>query len=206
MVLTLSGIHQKRHYVYHSQAFKSFVCDILSRKTEENEKFYKTSMNCSYGLNEMNTEKFVKIKLCDEGQIHTSNIFGSFCRGYTINNELYDKLIYTFMPDLSINTFKDMKKSLCNYIEKHRQNQIASSPKSYMIWNNDSLAVSLKFNGISKRTNHLVSSDYSKVINEGTVVKGTSTSLQIYDHVMYNVTMSKNALTGLNNKLIILPN
>ena len=110
------------------------------------------------------------------------------------------------MPDPSINTFEDMKKPLGNCIEKHGQNQIATSPKSYTIWNNNGSTVSLKLKGISKRTNHIVSSDFSKVINEGTVVKGTNTSLQMHDHIMSKVTVSKNALTGFNNKVITLHN
>ena len=94
------------------------------------------------------------------------------------------------MPNPSINTFEDMKKPLGNCIEKHGQNQIATSPKSYTIFNNDGSTISLKLKGISKKTNHLVSSDYSKVIDE------SNTSLQMHDHVMSKVTTTKNALTG----------
>lgn len=41
------------------------------------------------------------------------------------------------------------------------------------IWNNDGSNVSLKLKGISKRINNILNSDYSQVINESTVVKGT---------------------------------
>ena len=44
-----------------------------------------------------------------------------------IEKEFYDKWIYTFMLDLSINTFEDMKKPLGNCIEKHGQNYVAIS-------------------------------------------------------------------------------
>ena len=292
--LVITDIKTVITYTAH-KAFRSFVndhmqkrIDILSGQVEGNEKFYKISMNGSYGYDGMNTEKFVKIKFCDESQTRTSIISDSYRGGYKINDDtwfiekqpkyfncntpiqesvftldnakfwyltfiykfmykcldrtrfhftsgdtdsiymavagdpsrdstqgfeaividkdFYDKWIYTFMPDPSINTFEDMKKPLGNCIEKHGQNQIATSPKSYTIWNNDGSTVSLKLNGISKRTNHIVSSDYSKVINEDTVVKGTNTSLQMYNHAMSKVTVSKNALTGFNNKVITLPN
>ena len=54
--------------------------------------------------------------------------------------------------------------------------------------------------------NHLASNDYSKFIDESTVVKGSNTSLQMHDHVMSKVTTTKNALTGFNNKVITLSN
>lgn len=54
-------------------AFRLFVTDqmqkhidILCDKTEGNEKFNKISLNRGYGYDGMNTEKFPKIKVCDE--------------------------------------------------------------------------------------------------------------------------------------------
>ena len=90
------------------------------------------------------------------------------------------------MPNLSIDTFEDMKKTLGNCIEKHGQNQIATSLKSYAIFNNHCSTISLKLKGISKKTNHFDSSDYSKVIDESTVIKGSNTSLQMHDNVKCN--------------------
>ena len=122
------------------------------------------------------------------------------------DKQFYDKWLYTFMPNPTINTFEDIKKPLGNCVEKHGQNQIATSPKSYTIYDNDGTTISIKLKGISKTTNHLVSSDYSKVITQSTVVKGSNTTLQMHDHVMSKVTTIKNALTGFNNQVITLPN
>ena len=41
---------------------------------EGKEKFYKESLNSSYGYDEMNTEKFSKINVCDENQARTAII------------------------------------------------------------------------------------------------------------------------------------
>lgn len=79
------------------------------------------------------------------------------------------------MPDPELNLFEDMKKPLGLCIEIHGNNQVATSPKSYTIWNNDGSTVSLKLKGISKKTNKPTSSDYAKVLTESTVVKGHNT-------------------------------
>ena len=99
-----------------------------------------------------------------------------------------------------------MKKPIGNCIEKHGKNQIATSPNSYTIFNNDCSTISIKLKGISKKINHLVNSDYNKVIDESTVIKGLNTSLQMHDHVMSKVTATTNTLTGINNKVITLLN
>ena len=78
--------------------------------------------------------------------------------------------------------------------------QLHQSHTPYL--NIDDSTISLKSKGILKKTNHLVSSDYSKAIDESTVIKDSNTSLQMHDHVMTKVTTTKNALTGFNNKVI----
>ena len=60
----------------------------------------------------------------------------------------------------------------------------------------------LKLKGISKKTNHLINSDYNKVIDESTVIKGSNASFLMHDYVMSKVTTTINALTGFNNKVI----
>ena len=72
-----------------------------------------------------------------------------------LDKPFYDKWIYLFMPDPELNSFEDMKNPLGLCIEKHGDKQVATSPKSYTIWNNDDSTVSLKLKGISKKTNNL---------------------------------------------------
>lgn len=74
------------------------------------------------------------------------------------------------------------------------------------IYDNDGSTTNLKLKGISKTTNHLVSSDCSKFITQSTVVKGSNTTFQMHDHIMSKVTTIKNALTGFNNMVITLSN
>ena len=61
-----------------------YTWTMLTGKTSGNEKFYKISMNGSYGYEGMNTEKFIKIKFCDESQTRTSIISTSYRGGYKI--------------------------------------------------------------------------------------------------------------------------
>lgn len=109
------------------------------------------------------------------------------------------------MPNLTFNTITDTKKPLSNCVEKYCQNQNATSTKSYTIYDNDGTFISLKLKGISKDGKHLVSGDYNKVIAESTVIKGSSTTLQMHDHVMSKVTTLKKAITGLTTKLSHYP-
>ena len=53
------------------------------------------------------------------------------------DKEFYNKWIYTLIPNLSINTFGDMKKPIRLYVEKNGDNQIATCRKSYTTWKND---------------------------------------------------------------------
>lgn len=92
-----------------------------------------------------------------------------------IDREFYDKWSYTFMSNPAINTIEDTKKLLGFCVEKYGYDQVAKDPKTCTIWNNDGSTVGIKLNGIVKKTNNIISSDFSKVISKGTVVKGINT-------------------------------
>lgn len=63
-----------------------------------------------------------------------------------------------------------------------------------------------KINGILKKINYFVNSDYNKALDESTVIKDSNTSLKMRNYIMSEVTMIKNALTGFNYKVITLTN
>lgn len=69
------------------------------------------------------------------------------------------------MPDISIKTFKDMKKMLCIYVEKHQKNQITTVPKFFMIFNNDCSTLNLKQKCISNKNNNLISKEYNTFLD-----------------------------------------
>lgn len=122
------------------------------------------------------------------------------------DHEFYNKYIYTFMPDPNINSMVDTKKILGCCIEKYGDIQIALSPKCYTIRNFNDDVVSLKIKGVSQQKNNITSKDFDKVINDNIVIKGMNINLQMNNHKMSKITVSKNALTNFNNKVITLPN
>ena len=55
-----------------------------------NEKFYKISMNGSYGYDGMNTEKYNKIKFCNKSKTYQAIISDTYLNG--MNTEKYNKI------------------------------------------------------------------------------------------------------------------
>ena len=63
--------------------------NILSSKSTGNEKFYKISMNDSYGYDGINTERFMKFEFCDVNQAHISIISDYYRGGYKLNDSTW---------------------------------------------------------------------------------------------------------------------
>ena len=77
-------------------AFKPFVeelmharQDIIAGVKNGNEKFYKISMNGSYGYDGMNTEKYSKVKICDKDKAYQSIILDTYINGSKIADDSY---------------------------------------------------------------------------------------------------------------------
>lgn len=77
-------------------AFKPFVeefiharQDIIAGVKNGNEKFYKISMNGSYGYDGMNTEKYSKVKICDKDKAYQSIILDTYINGSKITDDSY---------------------------------------------------------------------------------------------------------------------
>ena len=122
------------------------------------------------------------------------------------NKEFYDKNVYKFMPNPSINTIQDEKKILGCAIEKYGENMIALAPKCYTIFNSNGQTKSLKLKGVSLKKNHIVSSDYKSIIDNQSIKLGKNINLQMQNNKMSKITVNKNALTGCHTKMIVLPN
>ena len=54
-----------------------------------NEKFYKISMNGSYGYDGMNTENFSKIKICDANKAYQAIISQTYMNGMQLNDDTF---------------------------------------------------------------------------------------------------------------------
>ena len=292
--LIIDDVKSVSQYEAHT-GFNEFVStfmqkrqDIISGVSKGNEKFYKISMNGSYGYDGMNSEKFSKVKICDANKAYQYIISQTYMGGaqlsdntfliqqspksyhcntciqeslwtldnakfwyltfyydfmnncfdmdrlhfiegdtdsayfavagnpnegpeqlfdYVIKNkEFYDKNVYKFMPNPSINTIQDEKKILGCAIEKYGENMIALAPKCYTIFNSNGQTKSLKLKGVSLKKNHIVSSDYKSIIDNQSIKLGKNINLQMQNNKMSKITVNKNALTGCHTKMIVLPN
>lgn len=90
-------------------------------------------------------------------------------------------------------------------VEKYGANQVALAAKCYTIWSDDR-TISLKLKGVSLKKNNIKSSDYKHVIDSQTVIQGKNINLQLNNNKMSKITVIKNALTMMHNKMITLSN
>ncbi|WP_295163659.1 hypothetical protein, partial [uncultured Brachyspira sp.] len=93
--LVLEDIKSVSLYEAHNQ-FHEFVTtfmkkrqDIISKKEKGNEKFYKISMNGSYGYDGINSENFSKIKICNKDKAYSAIISDTYINGIEINDDCY---------------------------------------------------------------------------------------------------------------------
>ena len=63
--------------------------DIIAGKSSGNEKFYKISMNGSYGYDGMNTEKYSKVKICDSDKAYQSIVSDTYINGSKIADDTF---------------------------------------------------------------------------------------------------------------------
>ena len=125
---------------------------------------------------------------------------------YAIKNKIFhDKHIYCFMPNPSINNVNDEKKILGCCVEKFGRNQVALAANMYTIWTDDK-TISLKLKGVSLKKNNIKSSEYKEIIEKQTIMKGKNINLQMNNQLMSKITVIKNALTMMHNKMITLSN
>ena len=110
------------------------------------------------------------------------------------------------MPNPNINTIEDEKKILGCAIEKTGENMIALGPKCYTIFNSNGQTKSLKLKGVSLKKNIIKYEDYKSIIENKSIKQGKNINLQMNNNQMSKLTVQKNALTGLHNKMIVLDN
>ncbi|KAA6384334.1 MAG: hypothetical protein EZS28_020140 [Streblomastix strix] len=128
------------------------------------------------------------------------------------DKQFYDQHVYQYLPDSNKDIY-DYKKILGFGIENERYELTSLGLKCYSMivnkWNKEKQQYEFKpkitSKGISK-SQQISHSNYVNVINKDIVKKGINGTLKMYDNVMSSIQVEKYALTGFNNKSIVLRN
>ncbi|KAA6377551.1 MAG: hypothetical protein EZS28_026922, partial [Streblomastix strix] len=128
------------------------------------------------------------------------------------DKQFYDQHVYQYLPDPNKDIY-DYKKILGFGIENEWYELTSLGSKCYSMivnkWNNEKQQYEFKpkitSKGISK-SQQISQSYYVNVINKDIVKKGIKGTLKMYDNVMSSIQVEKYALTGFNNKSIVLRN
>ncbi|KAA6371247.1 MAG: hypothetical protein EZS28_033226 [Streblomastix strix] len=128
------------------------------------------------------------------------------------DKQFYDQHVYQYLPDPNKDIY-DYKKILGFGIENEGYELTSLGPKFYSMivnkWNKEKQQYEFKpkitSKGISK-TQDISHSDYVNVINKDIVKKGINGTVKMYNNIMSSIQVEKYALTGFNNKSIVLRN
>ncbi|KAA6391373.1 MAG: hypothetical protein EZS28_013102 [Streblomastix strix] len=128
------------------------------------------------------------------------------------DKQFYDQHVYQYLPDPNKDIY-DYKKILGFGIENEGYEHTSLGPKFYSLivnkWNKEKQQYEFKpkitSKGISK-SQQISHSDYVNLINKDIVKKGINGTLKMYENVISSVQVEKYALTGFNNKSIVLRN
>ena len=120
------------------------------------------------------------------------------------DHEFYNKHVYEWFPNPNKGII-DEKKILGLAIEKEGENMIALSPKCYTTFNGEQ-TITTKIKGCSKKRNKFTKNDYIKCIESNEIIPGSNANFQVKQNQICKLFMNKNALTGVHNKAIVLPN
>ncbi|KAA6402982.1 MAG: hypothetical protein EZS28_001487 [Streblomastix strix] len=128
------------------------------------------------------------------------------------DKQFYDQHVYNYLPDPNIDIY-DYKKILGFGIENEGYELTSLGPQCYSMivnkWNQEKQQYEFKPKITSKGINKsqdISHIDYVNVINKDIVKKGINGTLKIYDNIMSSIQVEKYALTGFNNKSIVLRN
>ncbi|KAA6374577.1 MAG: hypothetical protein EZS28_029897, partial [Streblomastix strix] len=128
------------------------------------------------------------------------------------DKQFYDQHVYNYLPDPNKDIY-DYKKILGLGIENEGYELTSLGPKCYSMivnkWSKERQQYEFKpkitSKGISK-TQDISHIDYVNVINKDVVKKGINGTLKMYDNIMSSIQVEKYALTGFNNKSVVLRN
>ena len=136
------------------------------------------------------------------------------------DREFYNKNVYKWLPDPSKGK-ADEKKLLGLAIEKEGMCMYALSAKCYSVltekgWSNRNRGVSTKEGDMTSRAmivrgkdvppSALGGEDYYETVEQKRVFQSSSLNLRVIRGVMSKIESTKNALTGVHMKMVVLSN
>ncbi|KAA6341340.1 MAG: hypothetical protein EZS28_052466 [Streblomastix strix] len=128
------------------------------------------------------------------------------------DKQFYDQHVYNYLSDPNKDIY-DYKKILGFGIENEGYELTSLGQKCYSMivnkWNNEKQQYEFKPKITSKgicKSQQIAHSDYVNVINKDILKKGIDGTLKMYDNIMSSIQVEKFALTGFNNKSIVLRN
>ncbi|KAA6371364.1 MAG: hypothetical protein EZS28_033109 [Streblomastix strix] len=180
-------------------------------------------MNSSYGSDGMNTEKYHKVKIMNKKQTERPIRSNAFMDEQKISEDSYlvqmnpehcscktplqvvffelDNAKYCIRGDIY-----DEKKILRLAIERQGISMIALAPKNYMIETNYNGNSKIKLKGFNQKSNKITKAQIIDCINQGKITKCVNLRLGQKNHQMSQLSIEKNGITGIHDKMIVLSN
>ncbi|KAA6367091.1 MAG: hypothetical protein EZS28_037384 [Streblomastix strix] len=128
------------------------------------------------------------------------------------DKQFYDQHVYQYLPDPNKDIY-DYKKILGFGLESEGYELTSLGPKFYSMivhkWSKERQQCEFKPKITSKgicKTQEIFYNDSVNVINKDIVKRNVNETLKVYDNVMSSIQVEKYALTGFNNKSIVLRN
>ncbi|KAA6396517.1 MAG: hypothetical protein EZS28_007956 [Streblomastix strix] len=130
---------------------------------------------------------------------------------YVIEDQgLYDQHYKEWLPWDDC-TIAEEKKLMGITTESQGENIVCLTPKCYSLYNgneqiDDIVSLVNRMKGVSEKKANLTTNDYIKCLNDGFNINVTTINLQMKMGIMSMINMEKSALTGINNKMVVLSN
>ncbi|KAA6386439.1 MAG: hypothetical protein EZS28_018032 [Streblomastix strix] len=121
------------------------------------------------------------------------------------DREFYNDNAKYYFPSIR-GDVHDEKKILGLAIERQGVAMVALAPKNYMIETNYNGNSKIKLKGVNQKTNKITKAQIVDCINEGKITKCTNMRLGQKTHQMSQLSIEKNGITGIHDKMIVLEN
>ncbi|KAA6370398.1 MAG: hypothetical protein EZS28_034075 [Streblomastix strix] len=117
----------------------------------------------------------------------------------------YNENAKNFFPTIR-GEFYDDKKILGLAIERQGPSMITLAPKNYIIFKNYCDDSKIKQKGVNQKINKITKDQIVDCINVGKITQCTNMRLGQKNHQMCQLSIEKNGITGIHNKMIVLEN
>ncbi|KAA6367403.1 MAG: hypothetical protein EZS28_037070 [Streblomastix strix] len=121
------------------------------------------------------------------------------------DRDFYNDNAKYFFPTIKSDVY-DEKKILGLAIERQGTAMYALAPKNYMIETIYCANTKIKLKGVNQKSNKITKDQIVDCINEGKITKCTNMRLGQKNHQMSQLSIEKNGITGIHNKIVVLEN